>query len=290
MNEGIYVGLSFAEYAAIKAVNHSRLGLMSLSPKHYQDPKPWLGRAGVVGNLIHTGATEATTLAERYAVADPWHLDQENTDKSGNPSKSKSTNYYRAKAAEFEKVNEGREIVSRDEYDTMRGVVKSIEADPLANKLINGPGKSEVTIVWEDPETGILCKGRIDRLGDDYIADIKSTVKLFEFERVIATHHYHRQQAFYRYGWSVLNGGELLDCYIVAVEKDPPFAVRSAPLSDAALDQGDREWRRLLNRVAECHESGCWPGPESPESWELPAWAVQDEPLTLTIGGSSVAI
>jgi hypothetical protein len=156
----------------------------------------------------------------------------------------------------------------------MMQVVKSIDADPHARRLFAEVGAVEVSIVWDDPDTGIRCKGRFDKLGDGYAADLKTTLDITAFPKSIATYGYHRQQAFYRYGWAVLNGGELLDMWLVAVEKAEPFCVNAAPLSELALAAGDYEWRRLLRQVQECHESGCWPGPLAPDEWEIPEWAM----------------
>lgn len=276
LEPGVYEGLSFADYCAIDAVNNSRLGQMAKSPRHYLSPFREPTRTLLVGNLIHTGRLEPTALAERYAVAPDWHKDEANVTGKGEPSESKNTKYVQAKAAEFADANREREIVTRDEYASMMSVVEAIDRDPLARRLFNDIGPVEVTIVWDDPETGIRCKGRIDKVGVGYHADLKSTLDVLDFPRSIGKYHYHRQAAFYRYGWSVLNGGELPDCYLVAAEKGDPFCVQAAPLSEASLDQGDRIWRWLLNRVAECHKSGEWPGPEAPDMWEAPTWAIPD--------------
>lgn len=271
---GIYEDVPFAEYAAWEAVNNSRLGQMAKSPKHYTTPIKFSTDALRFGNLCHCGRLEPIALAERYAVAHDWHLDAGNVTAAGKATDSKATRYYKERAEDFANANAGKEIVSKAEYRQMMAMVKSIDADPVARRLFAGVGPVEVSIVWDDPETGLRCKGRFDKLGPGYAADLKTTIDLATFPKSIANYSYHRQQAFYRMGWAVLNGGELLETWLVAAEKSEPFCVQAAPLSELALAQGDAEWRKLLGRVAECHEAGSWPGPESPIEWTMPAWAV----------------
>ena len=289
LEPGVYEGMPFDEYCAIEAVNNSRLKGMEESPRHYIEPFRISAPSLAFGNLAHCGRLEPNALAERYAVASDWHLDEANTNDKGQSSTSKATRYYKDKLAEFAAANIGKEIVSADDYRRMQKLVESIDADPESRRLFEEIGPTEVTIVWDDPETGIRCKGRIDKVGIGRTGDLKTTGKpLSDFTRSIKRYAYHRQQAFYRFGWAVLNGGELLEPWICAVESESPHCVQSAPMDEMAIYQGDVEWRRLLNRVAECHESGCWPGPSAPESWELPSWAV--EPVTLSIGGEPVEV
>lgn len=289
---GVYEKVSFADYAAWDAVNNSRLGAMAVSPRHYLHPRQKDSSGFALGSLSHTAWLESTTLAERYAVLPRWEEDEQNVTSGGVRSDSKSTNYYKQKLAAFDEANRDVEIVSRDQYAAMRAIVESLEADAKTRDLIHEKGATELSIVWEDPDTGLRCKGRIDKVcpASGRMADLKTTGNLPRFSRSIADYGYHRQQAFYRYGWAVLNGGELLTPWIAAVESSAPYAVMTAPLSSEAIEVGESEFRRLLDRVAECHESGSWPGPEAPEEWELPEWARPKEPVALTIGGAAIEV
>jgi hypothetical protein len=250
--------------------------MMEKSPRHYVTPIVFSSDAMRFGNLCHCGRLEPVALAERYAVASEWHKDPGNVTAAGKATDSKATRYYRERLEDFANANAGKEIVSPAEYRQMMALVKSIDKDPVARRLFSEVGPVEVSLVWDDPDTGIRCKGRFDKVGPGYAADLKTTIDLATFPKSIANYAYHRQQAYYRHGWAVLNGGELLDCWLVAAEKSPPHCVNAAPLAELALAQGDADWRRLLRRVAECHELGVWPGPESPAEWNLPAWAITD--------------
>lgn len=288
---GIYQDVPFAEYCAWDAVNNSRLGAMDKSPAHYNTERVTEDTKSTrLGSLVHAGAIEARTLALRYAVANDWHLDEANVSALGKRSESKATRYYKDKMAAFTEANEGREIVSRSEYDAMLAIVEAVEGHPDARAYLNQPGPVEASMVWDDPETGIRCKGRIDKVATigGVLLDLKTTRDITDFPRAIARYGYHRQAAFYRRGWAILNGGELYDFWIVPVQNTAPYIAHAAPVSDEALEQGEREIDRLLAKVAECHEAGSWPGPELPEAWNLPEWAL--EPVTLSVGGVTVEV
>lgn len=292
MQPGIYEDLPFEDYLAIDAVSNTRLGSLAKSPRHYRFAMP-LERAKylVVGSLVHAGRLEPMAIAQRYAVAPEYHLDAENKTKEGAATNSKVTNYVKGKLEEFAGANEDKEIVPAEWYREVKSITESLFADPEANRLLNAPGPVELTMVWDDPETGIRCKGRIDKVCSDLAAfcDLKTTVDLGKFERSIANYGYHRQLAHYQAGYAVLTG-ELLTPWVSAVEKEPPFCVQTAPLDAEALAIGEASRRELLTLLSECMESDCWPGPPSPKSWGLPAWATNNQPVAITVGGITMEI
>jgi exodeoxyribonuclease VIII len=292
VNTGVYENLSFSDYCAIDAVNNTRLGRMAKSPRHYQTPLHISTPSLVFGNLAHTGRLEPTSLAERYAVAADWHLDPGNVTATGRTTDSKATRYYKERLADFTSANAGREIVTREAYERMKAVVASIDADRTARELFAEPGPCELTLVWDDPETGLLCKGRIDKVAAESgrMADLKTSRDIDKFAKSMHAYAYHRQQAFYREGWAVLCGGELLEPWIVAVETELPHTVLAAPLGETTLAQGEREFRDLLRRVADCHEAGAWPAMRAPDAWELPEWAINEEPVAITVGGVTMSV
>jgi exodeoxyribonuclease VIII len=104
---------------------------------------------------------------------------------------------------EFEEANPGKVRLSRDDWDLCLGMRDAAWSNPLIAEILGGERFVEVAAVWEDPETGILCKGRIDVLttwGEwTVVADLKSTKNAAPraFARDVANYGYHRQGAFY---------------------------------------------------------------------------------------------
>lgn len=290
---GIYDNISFAEYLEIDAISNTALGLMERSPRHYHErveleqSKPL-----VIGSLVHCGRLEALSLAERYAVCPEYQFDDENRTTNGEQSRSTTTKYVKNRIEEFAAANRDKQIVPRDWFQEMVAIVTSLNGDRLANEILNAVGRVELTLVWEDDSTGLLCKARIDKEAASIgkFADLKTCADIEAFERSIARYGYHRQVSHYQDGWATLTG-ELLEPWIIAVEKAKPYCVKSAPLHEEALERGLERRNEALRKIAACHETGCWPGPPSPAAWHVPEWEIAGgESLSLTIGGESVSI
>jgi hypothetical protein len=292
---GIYSGMPFEQYLAIDAVSNTRLGQLAKSPRHYK-MNAGLDEGAkhlVLGQLVHAGRLEILALAKRYAVMPDYHLHADNCTGDGKPSTSKGTRFVKERVADFEASNSDKKVVPLEWFNEMEAIVGSLVADETAYRMLSGRGESELTLVWRDYETGLLCKARMDFIRRDLLlfVDLKTTTDLSAFTRVIGRYGYHRQMAHYQTGWAVLNGGELLTPWIVAAEKCNPYCVMSAPLDDEAVYEGDRQRRRLMELLLSCRESNHWPGPESPTSWKLPEWAMSSgEPLELIVDDNVVEV
>lgn len=293
MLTGIYDNVSFVDYLAIDAISNTSLGLVEMSPRHYHERveleqcKPL-----VIGSLVHCGRLEALSLAERYAVCPEYQFDTENVTANNEPSTSTATKYVKKRIGDFAAANRDKTIVPRDWYQEMVAIVTSLNCEQLANEILNAAGRVELTLVWEDDSTGLLCKARIDKEASAIgkFADLKTCAVLEAFERSIARYGYHRQAAHYQDGWATLTG-EILEPWIIAVEKSKPYCVKAAPLHEETLERGYERRRNALAKIAECHESGSWPGPPSPSSWKVPEWELAGtESLSLVVNGQSVEV
>ena len=161
---GIYENVEFADYLAWDAVSNSRLSLAAKSLAHYRDNAgPESSKALRIGSLVHSGQLEPLELAKRYAVMPPFNRDDANVTTAGERSYAKTTKYYQAKEEEFRRANQGKELVEQDEYDRMIGICTMVGNDECARALLNSPGPIEVSLVWDDPVTGLRCKARIDK-------------------------------------------------------------------------------------------------------------------------------
>lgn len=292
---GIYRDVPFENYLAIRAVSNSRLGQMLKSPRHYKTNASMDEKAKhlVLGSLVHCGRLEILSLAKRYAVMPNYHLDHDNKTDAGKPSTSKATRYYAERVTAFEEANSDKIVVPIDWFEEMESIVGSLVADEKAYKLLCSPCETELTLLWIDDESGLLCKARMDWRStiSPKFTDLKTTMKLSSFQNAIGEYGYHRQMAHYQAGWSALNAGEVIEAWIIAAEKEKPYCVQCAPMDEEALEEGYRERRELLNRVAECERINHWPGPESPSAWRLPAWKTGGgNPIELIVHGETLEI
>jgi len=284
---GIYYGVPAEVYRDLAAVNNSSIGPIARSPAHYREAlrRPPPGREVFrLGNFLHAGALEPLSLLQRYAVLPDLASDLRRAD--GTPyDNPRGTAEFRRRVAEFRRVNRDKQIVDRPWLDALLGVAAGLKRNARARDLLTGPDvRFEVVVVWNDRETDLLCKARLDALDlpARRLADLKSTADAGDdaFCRSIADYGYDRQAAFYADAIEALCG-DPVQAWIVAAEKEAPFAVRAAPVADATLATGRRKYRRALRTIAACRQADAWPTYPDPAAWELPRYLIDDTPEPL---------
>ena len=286
---GIYSGVDFDLYLSWPYINNSSLtpALKSMAHYHAQEPRE-PSKAMRLGTFVHCGALEPSAVEARYVVMPAFEEQVTRPDgtKYDSPKASKA---YKDLVAEFTAANTSKQIVTQDDYDKAVGICRALQRSPRAAEAI-GPGcQTELSIVWDDSATGLRCKARLDAYSPErnHIADLKSTDDAGELPRAIDRYHYHRQAAMYSDGIEVLTG-QRPQFWIVAVETAEPFAVRSAPVGLDTIEAGRQEYRRLLQRIAECQRSGVWPGYNDPDEWSLPESKLP--PVELVVGGEIITV
>jgi exodeoxyribonuclease VIII len=302
---GVYEDVEFDDYLSWDALSSSRLKLAATSLAHYK--AGWQGEetpALRFGSLVHCGQLEPMALAKRYAVMPAFEKDEANVTSKGERTESKVSKYYKDKKKEFFKVNADKVVVPQEDFDQMLGCVKSICGNAEASRVLNGPGPVEVSVVWQDEATGLMCKGRYDKLNsaDGYFADLKTACDVARFRSAIINYGYHRQAAFYREGWRVLTG-ELLTPWLVPIEKSAPYGCCAAPVSPELIQQGWQLVSQDVQKVATALEKDEFPGYENPQEWVAPDWYQADrvpgdwyipdpnlKPAEVTVGGKTILI
>jgi len=287
---GIYHDVPFEDYLAWDAISNSRIKLAMQSMQHFRCKEATEEtKALKLGSFIHCGILEQLAIAQRYAVIPPYHLDKENVTKDGKNSKSTATSYVEESRNAFMLANDGKKFVEQKEYDDLIGISKSLARDESARKYLNGQGSPEVSIVWHDNETGVLCKARIDYLTDSAIDDLKTTENASQeaFERSMANYGYHRQAAHYIDGYATLTG-RVLPFVVIAVEKTSPYAVSAQPIDDEAIEVGSAERLAALEMIRDSRIDDRFPGYKLNGKWRLPSW-YQGPSVALTMNGEIVS-
>lgn len=178
--------------------------------------------------------------------------------------------------AEFKDTHPEQEIVTAAEYDRAKAIADAVLADPVAAPLLRGSEVlNEQRVTWE--MDGLPCALRFDALGPTWLADLKTTGDAAPraFQRHAERYLYHAQCAWYR---SALVGAQPLDCYLVAVETDAPYAVTVLRLSEDLLELGNRTWRGWWQTLLKCTATNVWPGyAAGPVEWETNPW--QEDPM-----------
>lgn len=262
-------------YDTIRAVNFSTLKELERSPAHYahrlthpraDTPAMRLGRA------VHTAVLEPERFADEVVVFD------------GATRRGKAWD-------EFASTHEAHTILKADEHDVCCAIRDAVRGHAVAGPLL--AGDSEVTVEWDDPATGLPCKGRIDHLDGDAVFDLKTTgtIDAWAFEAHSARMLYHAQLALYARGVSVAHGITGVTATIIAVESEPPHDVAVFDLTDEALVVGAAKCDEWLARLVECRDSGTWPGRYADrQELTVPGWLSldPDSGLGIRVGGEVV--
>lgn len=286
---GIHRGIDEAIYHSWPAASAHRLAMLDRSPAHLKyavenrdPPTP----SQIVGTALHCAVLQPRVFGYSYLTAPACSAVTAKGKPCSNGAKDKFGGQWLCGVHSKDQTadNHGKTIISAEDYEDVAGMASTIESHQHASAaLLRSPvADRELSIVWTDLATKVLCRGRIDALCDDasgLIVDIKTTrdARPQSFERDILNYKYHIQAAMYLRGLAVL--GQPRDSYgIIAVENEPPYAVAFYQLNAEALELGDAQANELLKKYAECESTKKYPGYAESINWiGLPTWAVQRE-------------
>lgn len=172
----------------------------------------------------------------------------------------------------------GATFISADTAVQIEAMHAALMQHPLAAGIMR-EGRSEVTMRWTDPETGVTCKARADWWKPGrFFMDYKTTEDACPaaFKRSVAKYSYHQQHAHYCDGAKAC--GENIDNYLIlAQEKEPPYVCVVYHIDAATETRGYELRQRGLEIMARCIENDTWPGYGAGiTELALPPWALQD--------------
>ena len=228
---GIYRNAPFAEYAAWDACNHSRLTDLERSAKYmrYRIDQPDEDTAAILmGRALHTTILEPHLFDNEYIISRPCVAVTGKGIVCGCPGKYWNDGKWLC-GKHADASNTDATILTADQGQAVEQMAKAVMTNEWANRILSVADARELSFVWNDPATGVLCKGRADLLLNahaDATADIKTTTDCSpeEFERVIMYRHYYRQASHYLDGLTAL-GKPRSSHFIIAVENEAPWDV-----------------------------------------------------------------
>ncbi|MBP53366.1 MAG: hypothetical protein GY772_20645 [bacterium] len=269
-NVGIFSLMSFSEYLGVDAMNCSTLKKVAQSPLHAQHElttpsEP--SQAFVIGDAFHGLVLEPERFDAEYALG----LDC-----------GKRTKADKEAWAEWLAEHPLQTALKHEEWDAVHAMREAVLAHPTAAEIMDGEGQNELTMVWEDPATGTLCKGRADRLttlrGESVIADLKSTIDASPegWGRRSARFLYHCQAAWYLAGANELAPLDRRFLF-VCCEKKAPYGVTVQELNEDAIKAGAKLNRIYLRRWLKCLEAKKFTGyPAGVIPYGIPSWALNE--------------
>lgn len=297
---GIYQGVPFEEYLAWNAISNSSLSPavsevapLLISMAHYKKQLPLTPtQAFKFGKLTHASKFEFANALRDYVVMPEFRTYREAEDGTliEDPCKNDdgktisktpaNTKDYKRRVQAFTEKNVGKIIVSNTEIENLAGVLNALDQNEIVRRLYanNGPATDyELSIVWQDEQTGLMCKGRLDCVqhSEKIIPDLKTSQRVADFEKALGIYGYHRQGAYYADGMKVLTGATYTPWCVAAEPEGPVFGVRAKPIGQATFLAGRWQYRQLLDRIAVCIKSARWPEFEEVvpvPDWEIPHW------------------
>lgn len=225
--------------------------------------------AMMLGTAIHCASLEPDEFPYRYEIA-PEGITRRSAI---------------GKAFFEELAAEGKTALTSEQYDVVSGSAKSIRSQPFMRHVLALDCFIEKSMVWRDPQTGIVCKMRPDLYVEPcrtfptgLIVDVKSAADASPagFARSAYDLLYHMQAAWYVDGYKQLYGTRPMFVF-VAAEKEAPFASAPYLAGDIQITLGQIINRRLLDQYAVCLKENRWPGYHTkPALLELPPWGAKE--------------
>ena len=274
---GIYRDIPSEDYHRWDAANYSSIKQFAVSAAHAYTSftDPWQQTpAQLLGDRLGESLLTPAIFANKYVLAPDFGA------RNRNPGKKQWDR--------FKLENASREILEADVMGKITDMRNALQRNPTFMAMESEKGLAELSFVWVDPDTGVLCKGRCDWYGalwgNRIVCDVKTTSNGSEllWPKEIAKWGYHIQAAFYLDGLNVIAPDDRTWLW-ACVESKPPFLTQMFQCDEDSIAEGRRRYKHYLELWKKCKESGLWPGyPEGLTPTGIPHWAYQsDEELGL---------
>jgi PDDEXK-like domain of unknown function (DUF3799) len=156
----------------------------------------------------------------------------------------------------------GKTVLNADDAETVRSMAASLLRNSFARAALTN-GEAEVTLAWQDKETGVWCRARPDFLPHKrkIIPDLKTAAdgRPDAFARAIGSFGYHIAAAHYMAGIEAIYGERPTNWLHVVIEKEAPYAVSLYELPAEDIEIGEDLRRRALRTFADCLTADRWP-------------------------------
>jgi len=263
---GAYYNLPVAEYDAAPALRSTSIRLLMKSPAHYLANHRVETEAMKTGSLVHAAMLEPEVFGSRYMV-------MEKVDRRYKEGKVKYEDALRQ--AQEQKLI----LINEADQRQVFGIRASLLGHKRISKLLT-QAKREVSLFWNEED--VSCKARIDILPviDNTIVDLKTTedAQPKPFMRSVYRYGYNFQAGHYCRGGERILGMERPDFLLVAIEKEPPYAVAMYTLPRSIIEEGWRQCAAAMEVYRKCLATKEWPG-YTEETLELHDWKTAKEAM-----------
>lgn len=282
-HEGPHFNLPFIDYLAAEGIGKSTLWAFgeAATPLHFKAQPP---KAATPDMQLGTVAHAAVLTPE--AFLDSFHLRPEQYTHTPEPTKKnpkpeavmKPWHGGSAVCQNWLACHADRPVMTREDLERVAAIKKTLTTSPKLEEFRGALAHGQTEVSWfkRDDETGLMLKARTDLIATDtggttFIWDLKkfqsgqATPKLFgeEIQR--------RGYALQARSYLEITGATRF--VFVVFDSEPPYDAAQIELTDAELQKGFTDWRRLLRAYAECVKNNEWAGyPPGIQKSEPPKW------------------
>ena len=292
---GIYRGVDEDQYHRWAAFNWSTMKLPT--PAHIkalrETPNKPSSGAQELGTLVHKCMLEPEAFhPSKIVEIDRTFASSTRGRKFDWASSRDDWEWARNEEAEEarEEGREPRQILPKGGLEDLQKALRPFYKNPLVKEIFDNTEREdkEISLVWEDPRTGLIMKARIDLAPKQgaskkldshrakFLLDIKSTRRTNEygFARDVFYYDYHGQAAHYTEGWMQLTGENRKFAFVPLYKDDLWPETQLRPMDETYMELGRTRWQIAVETLAEAVASDRWPGRDYYEELAPPGAAM----------------
>ncbi len=280
----ILYDMPMQEYLGHPAVGSSTIRRMGCPAEVKASPVGGTSKAKSLGTAVHKW------ILERGDVDKEYYLDPPNIPKRSAADRQAWADWMTEQGAEGDLIiaspagewndlfyqQTGKAFIQSAELDAIKGMAESVMAHRGA-RAIATLGDSEVSIFWQDQETGLDLKIRPDSFcAESKVSPVTLDIKTIgkyptdkNVRRAISDYGYDVSAAMYLDGvgeWAQTKFGIFVWIFVSSI---PPYPCRIIRLDQDSRRDAEEKYRAYLRRYAECIASGKWPGFEDSFGFSL---------------------
>ena len=237
-------GKPHLSYSSLKQA----LGDMAQFDRYMKGEVKYKSDALDFGTMYDMLLFEREKAFETYTVMSPSAIIATLSEKAKSSKKPTLTSEYKEKLKEIkeEATDEGRSIVSGDDWQTANDMIDRLATCGLLDSYLKG----EYQVEFLEELHGVRVKGFLDCLGDGFISDSKSARSSEKFRYAVRDFSYDIQAYVYTEVFGIK------DFYWVVQEKTYPYLPALVKCTDQTLFTGEMKFNDAITRITTFLEEG----------------------------------
>ncbi len=270
----IYYDVDAETYHRWDAMSQSQIKPLAKSPRHLLQYR----KRGIDSESIRLGLLTDTLVFEPDEFSKRFIMRPANYENDKGEVKPWNANANVCKEMLRQYEASGLPVITTAQHRAASMMARAVRSHKAAKQHLAN-GRAQVSLVWDDSESGIRCKARLDWLRSDGIDDLKTTRDASPdgFPGECTRYKYHIQAAMYVDGYAALTG-DRLPFSLIAVENHGFHPVAVYTVEPESIVAGRSIYKRALFSYRQCKASGAWPAySDFEEPINISRWALREE-------------